>query len=165
MAVRSLSEFQGASEAPVSIVILVERATRKFAQKTAARRVELKWACACVASRSQVAKDMLPRRSLAPAILNSTIGKPYRLHNTVCGLVLLEVLGQEFIRGARQDLRQCHELRPQQAKVLFLRRRKHRRKTSLYLADDKTAECKSQNTPGPVARDHKAEGNASGYSI
>src|SRR5437762_14200853 len=42
MAARSLGEFQGASEAPVSHVILVERATRKFAQRTAARRVELK---------------------------------------------------------------------------------------------------------------------------
>jgi hypothetical protein len=42
MAARSLGEFQGASEAPVSAAILVERATRKFAQRTAARRVELK---------------------------------------------------------------------------------------------------------------------------
>src|SRR6266487_5664094 len=42
MAARSLGEFQGVSEAPVSHVILVERATRKFAQRTAARRVELK---------------------------------------------------------------------------------------------------------------------------
>jgi hypothetical protein len=108
---------------------------------------------------------MLPRRALAPAILNSTIGNPYQLHNTVYGLVLLEMLGQEFIRGACQDLRQCPELRPQRAKVLLLQRRKHRRKTSLYLADDKTPECKSQNTPGPVAKDRKAEGNASRYFI
>ena len=42
---------------------------------------------------------MLSRRALAPAILNSTIGNPYQLHNTVCGLVLLEMLGQELIRG------------------------------------------------------------------
>ena len=44
MAARSLGEFQEASEAPVSTSILVERATRKFAQRTAARRVELKMA-------------------------------------------------------------------------------------------------------------------------
>src|SRR5213595_2264003 len=44
IAARSLGEFQEASEAPVSIAILAERATRKFAQRTAARRVELKMA-------------------------------------------------------------------------------------------------------------------------
>ena len=44
IAARSLGEFQGASEAPVSVVILVERAPRKFAKRTAARRVELKMA-------------------------------------------------------------------------------------------------------------------------
>jgi hypothetical protein len=43
-AARSLGEFQEASEAPVSMAILAERATRKFAQRTAARRVELKMA-------------------------------------------------------------------------------------------------------------------------
>src|SRR4029077_9035963 len=80
-------------------------------------------------------------------------------------LFMRRLLGQEFIRGAGQDLRQCHELRLQRAKVLLLQRRKHRRKTSLYLADDKTAECKFQNIPGPVAKDRKAEGNASRYSI
>ena len=42
IAARSLGEFQEASEAPVSIAILAERATRKFTQRTAARRVELK---------------------------------------------------------------------------------------------------------------------------
>src|ERR1700720_755460 len=51
------------------------------------------------------------------------------------------------------------------AKALLLQRHKHRRRTSLCSADDKTAECKSQNTPGPVAKDRKAEGNASHYSI
>src|SRR5713101_2237251 len=50
-------------------------------------------------------------------------------------------------------------------KALLLRHRKHRRKTSLYLADDRIAECKFQNIPGPVAKDHKAAGNASHYSI
>src|SRR5436190_18893226 len=35
-------EFVGASEAPASAAILAEGATRKFAQGTAARRVELK---------------------------------------------------------------------------------------------------------------------------
>ena len=35
----SLVEFQEASEAPVSIAILAERATPKFDQRTAARRV------------------------------------------------------------------------------------------------------------------------------
>src|SRR5262249_55234790 len=44
IAARSLGEFQEASEAPVSIAILAERATPKFAQRTAARRVELKMA-------------------------------------------------------------------------------------------------------------------------
>ncbi len=64
IAARSLGEFQEASEAPVSIAILAERPTPKFDQRTAARRVELKMAGACVASRSQVVKDMLPRRAL-----------------------------------------------------------------------------------------------------
>jgi hypothetical protein len=54
---------------------------------------------------------------------------------------------------------------PQRAKELLLRHRKHRRKTSLYLADGRIAECKSQNIPGPVEQDRKAEGNASRYSI
>jgi hypothetical protein len=39
-----LREFQGVSEAPVSIAILAERETQKFAQKAAARRIELKMA-------------------------------------------------------------------------------------------------------------------------
>src|ERR1700756_5120804 len=52
-----------------------------------------------------------------------------------------------------------------QAKALLLQRHKHRRKTSLYLADDRIAECKFQNIPGPVAKDHKAARNASRYSI
>jgi len=42
IAARTLGKFEGASEAPVSVVILAERATRKFAKKTAAGRVELK---------------------------------------------------------------------------------------------------------------------------
>jgi hypothetical protein len=41
IAARSLREFQGASEAPVSAAILAERATQKFAQRTAARRVKM----------------------------------------------------------------------------------------------------------------------------
>src|SRR6266478_5678676 len=44
IAARSLGEFQEASEAPVSIAILAERATPKFDQRTAARKVELKMA-------------------------------------------------------------------------------------------------------------------------
>src|SRR4029077_16918275 len=63
----------------------------------------------------------------------------------------------DFLRGANSPFTS--------AKALLLQRRKHRRRTSLYLADDKTAECKSQNTPGPVAKDHKAARNASRYSI
>src|SRR5260370_40833915 len=39
IAARSLGEFQGASEAPVFAAILAEGAPRKFAQRTAARRV------------------------------------------------------------------------------------------------------------------------------
>ena len=39
IAARSLGEFQGASEALVSVVILAERATWEFAQRTAARAV------------------------------------------------------------------------------------------------------------------------------
>ena len=39
IAARSLGEFQEASEATVSVAILAERVTRKFAQRTAARRV------------------------------------------------------------------------------------------------------------------------------
>ncbi len=42
IAARSLGELQGGSETPVSIAIQAEQATRKFAQRTAARRVELK---------------------------------------------------------------------------------------------------------------------------
>src|SRR5947209_19480423 len=44
IAARSVGEFQEASEAPVFIAILAERATPKFDQRTAARRVELKMA-------------------------------------------------------------------------------------------------------------------------
>jgi len=44
IAATSLGEFQEASEVPVFFAILAERATRKFAQRTAARRVELKTA-------------------------------------------------------------------------------------------------------------------------
>jgi len=44
IAARSLAEFQEASEALVSFAIMAERATQKFAQRTAARRVELKMA-------------------------------------------------------------------------------------------------------------------------
>src|SRR5919197_504694 len=44
IAARSLGEFQEASEGAVSVAILAERATRKFAQRTAAWRVELKMA-------------------------------------------------------------------------------------------------------------------------
>jgi len=44
IAARSFGEFQEASEVPVSIAILAERATRKFDQRTAARGVELKTA-------------------------------------------------------------------------------------------------------------------------
>ena len=44
MASRSLGEYQEASEAPVSVAIQVERATPKFDQRAAARRVELKMA-------------------------------------------------------------------------------------------------------------------------
>src|SRR5947199_9429118 len=55
IAARSLGEFQGASEAPVFAAILAEGATRKFAQRTAARRVGLKMArrrrCFSVAGR------------------------------------------------------------------------------------------------------------------
>jgi len=55
IAAKSLGEFQGASEAPVSIAILAERATPKFAQTVAARTVELKMArrlrCFSVAGR------------------------------------------------------------------------------------------------------------------
>src|SRR2546423_7832086 len=52
---RSLGEFQGAGEAPVSIAILAERAMRKFAQRTPVRRIEFKMArclrCSSVAGR------------------------------------------------------------------------------------------------------------------
>src|SRR5207247_9928253 len=44
IAARSLGEFQEASEAPVFIAILAERATPKFDQRTTARRDELKMA-------------------------------------------------------------------------------------------------------------------------
>jgi hypothetical protein len=55
IAAKSFGEFQEASEAPESFAILAEQATRKFAQKIAARRVELKMArrlrCASVTGR------------------------------------------------------------------------------------------------------------------
>src|SRR5881394_2983852 len=55
IAARSLGEFQEASKAlPRKRSGLAERVTPKFAQRTAARRVELKRPGACVASRSQV---------------------------------------------------------------------------------------------------------------
>src|SRR6266550_5078400 len=59
IAARSVGEFQGASEAPVSFVILAERATRKFVQRTAARRVEFKMArrLRCISLTGR--KDML----------------------------------------------------------------------------------------------------------
>jgi hypothetical protein len=56
IAAGNFGEFQEASEAPVSIAILAERATRKFAKRTAARRVELKMArrprCVSLAGRT-----------------------------------------------------------------------------------------------------------------
>jgi len=55
IAAKSFGEFQEASEAPVSIAILAERATPKFDERIAARRVELKMArrlrCASVTCR------------------------------------------------------------------------------------------------------------------
>src|SRR5262245_5541440 len=55
IATMSLGEFQGASEAPVSAATLAKGETRKFAQRTVARRVELKMArrqrCFSVAGR------------------------------------------------------------------------------------------------------------------
>src|SRR5205807_8271200 len=72
-------------------------------------------------------------------------------------LVVLEMFGQGVIRSASAAT--------QRAKALLLRHRKHRRKTSLYLADDRIAECKFQNIPEPLAKDHKAARNASRYSI
>src|SRR5436305_12422128 len=42
IAARSLGEFQGASEEPETIAILVERATRKFVHRNSVRRVELR---------------------------------------------------------------------------------------------------------------------------
>jgi hypothetical protein len=44
IAAKSFGEFQEASEPPVSIAILAERATPKFAERIAARRIELKMA-------------------------------------------------------------------------------------------------------------------------
>jgi hypothetical protein len=44
IATKSFSEFQGVCDVPVSFAILVEQATRKFAERAAARRVELKMA-------------------------------------------------------------------------------------------------------------------------
>jgi len=83
IATRSLGEFGGASEAPASAAMLAEGATRKFAQGTAARRVELKMdrrrRCYSVAGRKGTCSLVAPWRR---AILNSTIVKAYRLHNT-----------------------------------------------------------------------------------
>src|SRR5947207_10911118 len=76
-------EFVGASEAPASAVTLAEGGTRKFAQGTAARRVELKMdrrrRCFSVAGRKGTCPLVAPWRR---AILNSMIVKAYRLHNT-----------------------------------------------------------------------------------
>ena len=83
IATRSLGEFGGATEAPASPAMLAEGATRKFAQGTAARRVELKMdrrrRCFSVAGRKGTCSLVAPWRR---AILNSTIVKAYRLHNT-----------------------------------------------------------------------------------
>src|SRR5204863_9903677 len=69
-------EFVGASEAPASAVILAEGGTRKFAQGTAARRVELKMdrrrRCFSVAGRKGTCSLVARCRR---AILNSTIVK------------------------------------------------------------------------------------------
>jgi hypothetical protein len=83
IATRSLGEFGGANEAPASAAMLAEGATREFAQGTAARRVELKMdrrrRCFSVAGRKGICSLVAPWRR---AILNSTIVKAYRLHNT-----------------------------------------------------------------------------------
>src|SRR5438132_7665814 len=63
---------------------LAERATRKFAQRTAARRVELKMArrlrCVSLTGRKGHARVVAPWRR---TIFSSIIGKSYRLHNTI----------------------------------------------------------------------------------
>jgi hypothetical protein len=62
-----LAVFQGASEAPISESIRVERATRKNSQLAAAHGVALKMAGGCVARRLRIALDMRPPRALPAA--------------------------------------------------------------------------------------------------
>jgi hypothetical protein len=67
VAAGQLAVFQGASEAPISGLIRVKRATRKNSQLAAARRVALKWAGGRVARRLRINLDMRPPRALPTA--------------------------------------------------------------------------------------------------
>jgi hypothetical protein len=62
-----LAVLKGASEAPASESILVERATRKNSQPAAAQWVALKMGRRRVARRLRIALDMRPPRALPAA--------------------------------------------------------------------------------------------------
>ena len=59
-----------------------ERATKREAKRTAARRVAPKTAWGFVAPRSQSAAAMLPRRALPQAVLGATKHQPIARHHT-----------------------------------------------------------------------------------
>src|SRR5205807_3182807 len=59
-----------------------ERATKREAKRTAARRVAPKTAWGFVAPRSQSAAAMLPRRALPQAVLGATNHQPIARHHT-----------------------------------------------------------------------------------
>jgi hypothetical protein len=63
IAAGQLTVFQGASEAPISELIRVERATRKNGQPAAAHGVSLKMAGGRVARRLRIDSDMRPPRA------------------------------------------------------------------------------------------------------
>ena len=82
IAARSLGEFQEASEAPVSIAILAERATPNSTKELRPGRLSSKWPAA-KARRGSMSFTTCDRDATqAPGHFNSTIGKPFRLHNT-----------------------------------------------------------------------------------
>src|SRR6266404_3590367 len=81
VAAGQLAVFQGASEAPISELIRVERATRKNSQLAAARRVALKMGrrprCSSVTYRFRYAPSSRLRRPILDATTSSLYARLY----------------------------------------------------------------------------------------
>src|SRR5215831_21154062 len=75
----------------------------------------------------------------------------------LCGLVVLGMFGEKFIRGAYQECGSIMKWRPQRAKELLLRHRTRRRRTSLCSADGRIGGCRFRNIPGLVRINRGAE--------